>query len=142
MTLNGIMRHVVVAALLIAAAGCGDVTGPDDVAGAYEATTFIVTSEGWTFNAVDADEFSFLLNLRTDGTTAGYFYVPRPASGEGIGADTDLSGTWELNGRTVTLQFQFMSLLDQLEYSVVGNTLVADGIIGDDLRLSIVLKQK
>jgi hypothetical protein len=92
---------------LVAVAACGDdSTGPSraDVAGDYRATTLTADIGGQTVDVLAAG-VTLDLTLRSDGTTTGRFFVPAALNEDGEGdLDADLSGTWTLNGNTVTFQ--------------------------------------
>ena len=133
------MRHsgILIAALALIAA-CSDSTAPtmESVAGTYTATTFTLV-EGTTTTDVLADGGSITLTLNAGGTTAGRVLVPE--GGEGGGDfDEDLTGTWMLQGSTVTLDHVADTFLRDMSFTVSGNRLSGQETF-DEVTISVVL---
>lgn len=113
-------------------AGCGSdsVTDPavTALAGTYVVTEFTTTENEVITNQLDLGANATLV-LMADGATSGHVFVP--ADGEDGPLDADLSGTWRLDGSTVTLSHGADTFLRDMPLTVVGNTLVGDQTILD-----------
>ena len=98
------LRATAVLTALLLSIGCeDDPTGPavETVAGTYTATQFRITT-GSNSQDVLTMGGSISVTLNVNGTTTGTLHVPA------IGADEELeeslTGTWSLDGRTVTFE--------------------------------------
>lgn len=113
--------------------GCGDDAPtsptPDDVVGAYEATTLTVT-EGGTTTDVLAEGGSLEITLDGDGSTSGAFVIPPSFSETGQEEQASMEGTWELNGRTVTLDQPADTFVRDASFTFVSGRLEADETFG------------
>jgi len=114
--------------MVIAANACGDDsgTGPSmqSVAGSYTASSFTVTESGNTTDVL-ALGASIDVTLNRNGTTTGNFFLP---GGEEDGSDfnADLSGTWSLNGTTVSFSHSANTFLPEVPFEVDGETLTGE----------------
>jgi hypothetical protein len=90
------MRAVVAAAAVFTLA-CGDSLAPEDIAGTYEATTMVFTSQADpnTTSDVLAAGYSFTIQFNANGTLETTFAI-------GGSTDTD-SGTYAIDGNDITL---------------------------------------
>lgn len=113
---------------LVALAACGDEpAGPmDAVAGSYEATEWIITTDtdSWDLRAAGGH---LRITLRADGTTSGEYFIPAgasPAPGrqpEGGPEDrrVDLAGAWTLDGDVVRFDHPTDTYLKFVDWEVV-----------------------
>lgn len=116
--------------LLVLAGGCEDPVDPtvEIVAGAYEATAFTVRIGGANTDVLAAGG-SIDLVLAMDGTTSGRLFIPGAAAG-GVDIDQNLTGSWTLARRTVTLQLDGDVFLRDLPLEADGERLEGEGDFG------------
>lgn len=98
------LRSIAVLAALLVSTGCDDdPTGPDveTVAGTYTATEFRIGTGSGSQDLL-ALGGSIDITLNVNGTTTGTLYVPAFGGDEEL--DASLTGTWSLDGRTVTFE--------------------------------------
>lgn len=119
---------------------CGDETPfsptPENVAGSYQATTLTATQAGITLNLLQLGS-SISLVMNQDGTTSGRLLAPGQGdNGEDI--DADLTGTWTLQGSTVTFDQPGDTFIRDVPFSVSHNRLSAEGIF-DGNTIAVVL---
>ena len=123
-----------VLALVSVLAGCGDdapfAPTTENVAGSYSATTFTVATATGTVDLLALGS-EVDVTLSSDGTTTGRLFVP--ASGEvGEDVEADLTGTWALDGSTVTFDQEGDTFLRDVEFTATRNRLTADGTFGNE----------
>ncbi|HYC31874.1 MAG TPA: hypothetical protein VEB59_06255 [Gemmatimonadales bacterium] len=123
------------AALAIASllAACGDESfSPtvDNVPGTYTASSFTLTSAGVTVDLLDQGA-SVEVTLAPSGTTTGRVFVPDGLEG-GEDLDEDLTGTWALNGSTVTFDHTADTFLRDLQFQATRNRLTSEATFFDE----------
>lgn len=81
----------------VASLACGDSLAPEDIAGTYEATTMVFTSQADPNTSADvlAAGYSFAIEFNSDGTLETTFTI-------GGSTDTD-SGTYVIDGDAITI---------------------------------------
>ena len=129
------------AVLLGAACSDDDPTGPSakQVAGSYVATKFTASGQGVDIDVL-AQGGSLSMTFAANGTLTGHVTVP----GTGIedDVDEDFSGEWKIDGGEVEIEeLSSDSVVEDLKFSVVGNTLVADRTI-DNVRVQVTLTKQ
>jgi hypothetical protein len=127
-------------ALGAALAACGgeDSFSPtvETVAGTYQASLFTVTTASGTTNLL-AGGATVDITLAADGSTAGRLFVPGGAEGGGD-LEADLSGTWTLNGRTVTFSQEADTFVRDAEFTAGVNSLETETTFnGEVVRLTL-----
>jgi hypothetical protein len=119
---------------------CGDGNGfdptTDTVAGSYDVTTLRETQNGITINYL-ALGVTLGLELHADGIATGHLFAPTGGLG-GSELDTDLSGTWTLNGSTVTLDIPEAAFLGNVTFKAEDDLLRADQTVGG-ARVEVIL---
>jgi hypothetical protein len=121
-------------ALAVALSGCGD----DDsfsptietVAGSYSATAFTVTTADGTLDLL-ARGSQVTLTLAADGTTSGQLLIPGGGE-DGEGVDADLTGTWALDGSTVTFDQAADTFFPDVEFTAGRDRLTGEASFGDE----------
>jgi hypothetical protein len=112
-----------------------------DLAGSYTATTFnTTTSGGTTTNQLDLGA-SLTIQLATDGTTTGHLTIPASSSTGGQAVDTDLAGTWALNGSVISFTDAADTFVRDMLFVVQGTTLVGDQTFSGT-RVQVVLTRE
>lgn len=130
-------------AFALAIAACGDDDEgfnptTNDVAGSYTATTFTLTSGAAEVDLLGLGA-SVTATLDADGTTTGRLLVP--GAGEGGGdLDEDLTGTWSLNGSTVTFSQSNSTLINDVDFVVGPNTLTGEGTFEGSIVLLVLTR--
>lgn len=131
--------------LALATVACGDDDDDgfsptvDDVAGTYTAVTFTLQSGEDDFDLL-ALGASVTATLDEDGTTSGQLFVPALEGPTGI--EEDLTGTWALNGTTVTFTPEESTLLTDVDFTVGPNTLTGEGTYQGALLLLVLTKDE
>jgi hypothetical protein len=138
------IRSTAVGAVALAAVllGCGDDNGftPESVAGAYFASTLLVTQNGITADVL-ALGGSLDIALVGDGTVAGHLFVPH-GDENGADLDVDLQGTWLLNGKVLTFDMPNVdTFVRDTPFTVGTDTLTADHTF-NDTRIQLVLSRR
>lgn len=121
---------------------CGD-DGDDgfsptvrSVAGTYSATIFTLTS-GATATDLLAAGASVTVTLAQDGTTSGRLFVPGGAE-DGGDLDADLTGTWSLNGASVTFSQTADTFIRDVAFTAEPNRLRTQGTFdGETIALTL-----
>jgi len=108
---------------VLATFACDDTTGPNDVVGSYEATSFVTTTGGVDRNELASGGFIDLV-LDSDGTTSGDFHLA--AFGGNPAVDEDLSGTWTLTGSTVRINLDGDLFLEDVDLHADDDRLTID----------------
>lgn len=106
---------------------CSDYTAPSEQpspVGAYSATQFTTTANGVTTDQL-AEGVTISLTLAAEGTTSGSLNVPAASS-----VPLDLSGTWTRRSGVITFHHATQTFLDVLPFTLVGNQLHAEGLVG------------
>ncbi len=125
--MTGLCPSLGAAALILSLFACGgDSFSPTEetVAGSYSAATFTATSGAVT--------------LAADGTTTGRLLVP--GSGE-VGEDLDenLTGTWTLDGSTVTFSQTADTFIRDAPFTAGRDRLTGEGTFdGQTIRLILI----
>jgi hypothetical protein len=107
-----------VAIAAVAALACGDSLAPEDIAGTYEATTMVFSSQADPNTTADvlAAGYSFTIQFNADGTLETTFTI-------GGSTDTD-SGTYVIDGNDITLNIDGDPASGTIDRS--GDTLTID----------------
>lgn len=107
-------------------AACSDPAAPtiQDVAGSYQATVFTTRDTSGITDWL-ARGSSFFLTLDTAGTTTGRLFVPG-GTDDGTDLDADLTGTWALDGSTVTFDHPADTFVRDIGFRFSGGRLVVD----------------
>lgn len=127
---GGEMKNCVSVALTVFAMGCDGATEPtvSSVAGAYEAVEFTITTAGDVVDQL-AGGARFEITLAENGTTSGTLFVPE--GGEGGGDfQADLSGSWALEGDTVTFDQTADTFVRDMPFRYQDGRLVGDQTFG------------
>jgi hypothetical protein len=118
--------------LVVALAGCGDDSfspNVENVAGAYSATTFTLTTSSGTIDLL-AIGSEISITLESDGTTTGSLFIPDLGEG-GSDVEGDLTGTWTLSGSTVTFdQPGADTFIRDIEFTAERDRLTSEGTEG------------
>ena len=107
-------------------AACGDSTGPNDIAGTYEATTFILTRTGSPPADVLAAGGVFSLVLVEDGRMFGNLLIPQSLTDDPQQFELFLEGTFTISDDRVRfrqVQQQDNNFLEEIAWSVGPNRL-------------------
>ena len=142
MQLTKFLRILPLAGALLGAAACDNdddsPTAPTaaQVAGSYQATTLKATSGSITQDILQAGG-TLTLQLAESGTLTGHITIPTEAVNE------DFTGTWDLEGNEVDIEDVpgTDTFVEDLEFDVVGNTLVADRVF-DGVRVQVVMTKQ
>lgn len=106
------IRFLALATLI---AGCGDpVLGPADIAGQYQAKSFVIVVNGTTTDILSRGA-TVDLRLNADGTTSGRVTIPIVPGVQVTAVDDDLTGTYTINNEVVRLTGN--SYLDGLAFT-------------------------
>ena len=131
---------VVLGGALFAAAACSDDDEPTSptvaqVAGNYVATTFTATGALGTQDVLQAGG-SVTAQFAANGAVTGHLTIPNESVNE------DFVGTWKIEGGEVEIEeLPNDTFLEDVEFDVVGNTLVADETI-DNVRVRLTLAKQ
>lgn len=121
-------------ALAAVLAGCGDDGGfsptVDNVAGSYSASEFTLTDADGTLDLLALGAVVDV-TLAANGTTSGTLFVPGGGEG-GEDFESDLTGTWALDGSTVTFAQTGDNLLPDVEFTASRDRLTGEATFGDD----------
>lgn len=118
-------------------AGCDSSTAPStqDVAGSYNASAFVTTTNG-----VNTDQLSrgatMTLVLAPGGSVTGHLHIPADASSPTL--DADMAGSWALSGRIVTFTQSADTFIRNMSFAFVNNTLNGDAVFGST-RIQLLL---
>jgi hypothetical protein len=123
-------RVVIGALLFLLACGGDDGFTPTEetVVGAYEAASFTATSGVGTTDLLALGSIVDA-TLDADGTTSGRLFVPG-GDEDGSDLDVDLTGTWALDGDTVTFDHSGDTFIRDVPFIAGRNTLTAEGTFG------------
>lgn len=115
---------------VLLALGCGDDDPPfsptrESVAGSYQASSLTGTQSGITVNLLSLGA-SVEMVLNENGTTTGRVFAPGLDDG-GQDLDVDLTGTWTLQGETVTFNHTGDSFIRDVPFTVGRNRLEGEG---------------
>jgi hypothetical protein len=126
------------ALLLGGACSDDDPTGPSaaQVVGTYNATKFTATGGGIAINVLEQGG-SLTMTFAANGTVTGHVTLP----GDGIDEDVDedFAGRWKIDDGEVEIEeLSGDNVVEDLKFSVVGNTLVADRTI-DNVRVQVTM---
>lgn len=124
--------------LALLLAGCGDEDGfspsVETVAGSYSASSFTVGSGAGTIDLLALGS-SVAVTLAPGGTTTGRLFVPGGAEGGGD-LDADLTGTWTLEGSTVTFNQTADTFIRDAQFTASRDRLTGEGTFdGQTVRL-------
>jgi hypothetical protein len=135
------LRTLALSGAVLGTVACDDDdrgTGPTaaQVAGTYHATTLTASTGSFTQDVLQSGG-SLTLRLLDRGILTGHITIPSE------GVDTDLIGTWRLEGNTVSIDDVpgADTFLEDLELVVRGNTLVADEVF-DGVRIQAVMTKR
>jgi hypothetical protein len=133
---------------LVLGACADDPSGPNpdqlamqQLAGSYAATdqygaiTLTTTANGETRDWIAAGG-SLQIDLAPDGTTTGRLFVPG-ADDDGGDLDADLTGTWAVDGNTISFSHTADTFLRDMPFQVNGSQLEGDQTF-DDVRVQAV----
>ena len=98
---------------------------PESVAGNYHASSLTGTQSGITVNFLSLGA-SVEMVLNEDGTTTGRVFAPGLDEG-GQDLDVDLTGTWALQGETVTFNQTGDTFIRDIPFTVRRNRLEGEG---------------
>lgn len=124
--------------LALLLAGCGDEDGfsptVETVAGSYSASSFTIGSAAGTVDLLALGS-SVAITLAPGGTTTGRLFVPGGAEGGGD-LDADLTGTWTLEGSTVTFNQTADTFIRDAQFTASRDRLTGEGTFdGQTVRL-------
>ena len=126
-----------VAVTSLAVAGCGDTTGVSrQLVGQYSTQVFELDYGTFTEDVL-AEGGYIDIDLRSNGSTTGTLFVPSTSAGEGDFL-ADLNGAWSRSGNVVRFSHSDDTFLNDVDFFVDGDALVADEIIGN-VRVRVVL---
>jgi hypothetical protein len=111
--------------LFTLALACKDSTEPTmaGVAGTYNATTFITTTSGTATNQL-ARGATLSIVLTAQGTVTGALVIPADAANPAV--NESMSGTWSLNGSTVSFSQTADTFVRDMAFTFTNGTLVGD----------------
>ena len=145
---RALTRAAVLVLVPLAACDSGtDLPEEDSPVGVYRATTLIGAADGETFDVLASDPNAYIaLELRSNGTTTGRFFVSPNPGEEGSGMNVSLDGTWTMQGDKVTLQHPADSGIKDLTYTYADGKLSATGVAWaqdpDPIQLTVVLTRQ
>ena len=125
---------------LLVGAACSDDDEPTSptvaqVAGNYVATTFTATDALGTKDVLQAGG-SVTVQFATNGAVTGHLTIPSESVNE------DFVGTWKIDGGEVEIEeLPNDTFLEDVDFDVAGNTLVADETI-DNVRVRLTLTKQ
>lgn len=123
-------------AVVLASCGGEESFSPtvETVAGSYTAASFTVSSPAGSIDLLALGAF-VEVTLAADGTTTGQLFVPGAAD-DGGDADEDLTGTWTLDGSTVTFSQAADTFIPDVQFTAGRNRLTGEGTFqGQTVRL-------
>ena len=127
--------------LALAAAACSDETFDptnENVAGAYSAETFTITTAGGVEDLL-ALGAEVTITLAADGTTTGRLFVP-DGEEEGGDLERDLTGTWTLADAIVTFDHESDTFIRDVQFTATEDRLTSEGLFGPQT-LRLVLRK-
>jgi hypothetical protein len=115
--------------ILSSLAACSDGTSPNaELAGSYQATTFLLTRQGSPPVDVLAAGGSMGAELTQDGTVGANLYIPASLIDDPDGFEVMLYGTYSRFGDRIQFQHdQGDSILEDMAWIIGPNTLSATG---------------
>lgn len=120
------MRSAAAVAALCGIWSCTTDTGLSiaDVAGVYHASSFSSgpVPLGVPITNILANGGTLTLTLHTDGTTSGTLVIP-PAVNGGLPSTISMTGTFELNGATITFDQAADSFVRDMDFEADGHLL-------------------
>lgn len=121
--------------------GCNDAVAPtmEELVGIYKATTFTMEEGGTTTDQLAAGA-SISLALNADGSTAGRLLIPG-GNTDGSDFDADLTGTWLLSGRTLTLDHTADTFMRDTPFTANGMQLNGEATFGG-VTIHVVLSKE
>ncbi|MGH2356601.1 MAG: hypothetical protein ACRDGJ_01135 [Candidatus Limnocylindria bacterium] len=135
--MKNLNRSAVALGLIASLVACGsDSFTPtqETVAGSYSATTFTAASGAGTLDLLGLGA-SVTVTLAADGTTTGRLFVPGGGEG-GEDLDEDLTGTWTLDGSTVTFSQTADTFIRDAAFTAGRDRLTGEGTFdGQTIRL-------
>jgi hypothetical protein len=121
--------------------GCGDDDSfsptVEKVSGSYSAATFSVTTVAGTIDLLALGSHVEAV-LAPDGTTTGQLFVPNGGE-DGEDFEADLTGTWTLNGNTVTFDQSGDTFIRDAEFTAGRNTLIGEYTSSEGETVRLVL---
>jgi hypothetical protein len=131
--MRAVLGRTVAIGLAVVLASCGDEDSfsptVENVAGIYSAATFTLSSPAGTIDLLALGSV-VAVTLAADGTTTGQLFVPGGAE-DGGDLDADLTGTWSLNGSTITFNQTADTFIRDAEFTAGQNRLTGEGTFGD-----------
>ncbi len=136
--MRALLGRTVLLGLAVVLAGCGDDDGfsptVETVAGSYSAASFTLGSPAGTIDLLALGSV-VTVTLAPDGSTSGQLLVPGGAE-DGGDLDADLTGTWTLDGSTVTFNQAADTFIRDAEFTAAENRLTGEGTFdGQTVRL-------
>lgn len=130
--MKSLATRLVVLGVLLAACGEDDGFSPseENVAGTYSAAEFTLTDADGTLDLLALGAEVDVI-LAADGTTSGHLFVPGGGEG-GEDFESDLTGTWSLDGSIVTFGQAGDNLLPDVEFMASRDRLTGEATFGDD----------
>lgn len=130
------MRRVLTAAelltgmaALLAISSCSNPVRPEDLVGAYRATTLLLAVNGVTIDLL-AQGATLTIELKSDGTTTGEFIAPAvPGVSDAVNAS--MAGTYRVLGEKVKFDQAANTIIADLYFIVDGRELRATYSFGD-----------
>jgi len=130
--------------VLLLGAACSDDDGPTgpsaaQVVGTYEATKFTATGPGVNFDVLN-EGGALRVTFAANGTVTGHVTIPSDGFDDAV--DEDFSGKWKIDDGEIEIeQVSQDTLVEDLTFTVVGNTLVADRTF-DNVRVQVTLTKQ
>lgn len=127
---HGSALRLALALALVPLLACSDASSApnsSDPVGVYMASEFTTSANGITTDQL-AEGVTLTLRLAEDGTTSGALSVPSASD-----APVDLGGSWTQVGSTVTFQHPLQTFIDKLAFTLDGNHLSTEGLVGPNL---------
>jgi len=131
-------RPAITLGMVLLLAACGDEGSfsptVENVAGTYSASSFTLGTAAGTIDLLALGS-SVSVTLAADGTTTGQLFVPDGAEGGGD-LDADLTGTWTLEGSTVTFNQTADTFIRDAQFTASRDELTGEGTFdGQAVRL-------
>ena len=114
--------------LTVLLAGCGDdVAAPtvDEVVGSYVLTE-LTTTQGTTTRDLIAEGVTANITLLADSTTTGSLFIPASVNIDGEDIETDLAGSWELDGDKIDFVHPQETFIGDVEWTYSDGTIFVD----------------